>query len=658
MKLAENKKNIILAGPPNSGKTSLFNWLTGFRRQVVNYPGSTAILALGGIQGKYGLPPAAVIDTPGIYSLFPKYSEESAARDCLLKPDIAAVIAVLDASKLESQLPLFFQLKEAGRPLIAALTMWDLIPKNSLDIESLKKSLGAPAVPIKGLLGGGVSELADELRALLSQAEVRQPQKTGPQTAEERLSALQKAYTIEKLRGLRRKSKEIAGRARRAARQSLGQPSPKQDQRLAAAKPPPPENKAEKNLFLSEKFDRFFLRPKTGFALFALIMFSLFSSLFWAAAPFMAAIDSAFSFVIEKAAALAPGSLWLDFAANGLFASFGAVLVFTPQIFILFAGISLLEDTGYLARGAALIDGLFSRIGLSGRAFVPFLSGYACAIPAAIAARQLSSPRERLMTLFAIPFMSCSARLPVYALLLSFLFYGQAAWKPGLALSLIYIGSFALGALAVFALNLMLKKESAPPFLLDLPIYRRPAASKIFQSAYKGTEHYIRKAGPAIFTVAVAIWALTRFPFRPELSASEQIQQSYAGAIGRLAEPFFEAMGLDWRAGVGLIAAFAAREVFVSALALVFNIAEEGGGSMTGSLIEGMQGAVNSQGEMVFTGASAAALIVFFMFSLQCLSTTAIVYKESRSLKFASLQLIILNGLAYAMAVLTYNVLA
>ncbi len=625
------KKQIILTGPPNSGKTSLFNWLTGFKRRAVNYPGSTAALSAGSVQKQYNLP-AEVTDTPGIYSLFPKYEGETAARDCLFSTEgLSAVVAVLDATKLKSQLPFFLQLKEAGFPLAAALSMWDLIPEGSIDLKALEKSLGAPVVPIKGLLGGGVLELAEALRPLLK----RSAAPAGLQTRKAAGDRLQKAFSPARLKSLVEKSRRIAARASAQA-----------------------QNPLPKNLFLSEKLDRFFLHPKIGLVLFALIMFSLFSSLFWLAAPFMTAIDSAFAFVIEKSSALAPQSLWTDFIANGLVASFGAVLVFTPQIFILFIGISLLEDTGYLARSAALADGAFSRIGLSGRAFVPFLSGYACAIPAAIAARQLSSPRERLMTLFAIPFMSCSARLPVYALLLSFLFYGQPAWKPGLALSLIYIGSFALGAAAAACLNLFLKRGKAPPFALDLPLYRRPVWPRIFQGAWRGTSHYVQKAGPAIFSVAVLIWALTHFPFQPELSPAEQIQQSWAGRLGRLTEPFFEAMGVDWRVGAGLIAAFAAREVFVSALALVFNIAEGDGGSMTGSLIEGMQGAVNSHGEPLFTAASVAALIVFFMFSLQCLSTTAIVYKESRSLKFAGFQLLALNAAAYAMAVLTFAALS
>ena len=372
--------------------------------------------------------------------------------------------------------------------------------------------------------------------------------------------------------------------------------------------------------------------------------------------PFMDAIDKIFSFFIEQTSrGLAFYPQIADFVSEGVLASFGSVLVFVPQIFILFIGISLLEDTGYLARAVALMDGPFSKIGLSGRSFVPFLSGYACAIPSILLARNLKSKRERFMTFFSIPFMSCSARLPVYALLLSFLFYGQSAWKPGLALSLIYIASFFLGVATVFFLNLFLKKEEKEVFLLDLPIYRRPVFTKVFQNAGKRTQHYIVKAGPAIFTVALAIWLLSHFPLQPELSPAERIQYSYAGQMGRVVEPLFGAMGLDWRVGVALIAAFAAREVFVSALVLVFSITAVTEETLSQSLLETMKSASHADGSLIFTTASVLGLVVFFMFSLQCLSTTAIVYKESGSLKLAVTQFLTLNILAYFISVLVYQ---
>ena len=612
-------KQIVLVGPPNSGKTTLFNWLTGFKHRVVNYPGSTVLLSLGQVLKKYQLP-VLLTDSPGTYSLFPKSQDEQVTRKFLFKEkSISAIILVLDASKLEIQLPLFFQLKEAGFPLVVALTMWDLLPEKTIYLNKLKNSLGVPVIPINGLLGEGVNDLTKNLKDVISK----------------------KADPIQELKPWDQKKLE---NSIDQSKQIIKKTFLKQD-------------KSSLNLFASNSFDQFFLHPKKGLLLFACIMFGLFYSIFWFATPFMDLIDTTFSFLINKTnQTFSAYPILSNFLSHGVLASFGAVLVFVPQIFILFLGISLLEDTGYLARAVALMDGPLSKIGLSGRSFIPFLSGYACAIPAVLAARNLSSKREKLMTFFAIPFMTCSARLPVYALLLSFLFYGQSSWKPGLALSVIYAASFLLGMVSVFILNLFLKKESKEPFLLDLPIYRRPVLTKMLQNAKNRTKHYIIKAGPAIFFVALAIWLLSNFPMDASISSSERIQQSYAAQLGQLIEPLFQTMGLDWRVGVALIAAFAAREVFVSALVLVFSITEATK-ETTYSLLETMKSASHLDGSLIFTTASVTALIVFFMFSLQCLSTTALIYKESASLKLALVQLITLNILAYAMAVFVYQIL-
>ena len=618
--LQKDKRHIVLIGPPNSGKTTLFNWLTGFKHRVINYPGSTVLLSIGKLLEKYNLP-AHLTDSPGIYSLFPKSQDEQTTKKSLFEnKNISAVLLVLDASKLEIQLPLFFQLKDAGFSLVIALTMWDILPKNSLNPIELQNSLGIPVIPIKGLIGEGVGKLIEALRPLSKETKAIQ----------------------EPVQWSQKKFNEAFKKSKRIVQNSFAKNK---------------ENLKKENPFYSNKFDKFFLHPKKGLLCFAFIMLGLFYSIFWFAAPFMDAIDSSFSFLIDKTSqSLSAYPYIADFVSQGLLASFGAVLVFVPQIFILFVGISLLEDTGYLARAVALMDGPLSKIGLSGRSFVPFLSGYACAIPSVLSARGLSSQREKLMTFFAIPFMTCSARLPVYALLLSFLFYGQSAWKPGLALSLIYATSFFLGMVAVFLLNLFLKKEDKEPFLLDLPIYRRPVLAKIVQNAGKRTQHYVVKAGPAIFIVALAIWLLINFPAHPELSSFEKIQQSYAGQIGQMIEPVFKTMGLDWRVGVALIAAFAAREVFVSALILVFSMTKAP--EANHSLLETMRNAIHSDGSLIFTTASVTALVIFFMFSLQCLSTTAIIYKESGSLKLALTQLLTLNILAYVMAVLVYQSLS
>ena len=625
---AQNKKQILLAGPPNSGKTTLFNWLTGFKNKTVNYPGSTVLLSIGKLLQKYNLP-SQIIDTPGVYSLFPKSQDEEITVKSLFEKKNPLVILVLDASKLEIQLPLFFQLREAGFPLIIALTMWDLLPQKNLNLDLLEKALNTPITPLKGLTGEGVGDLIEKM-----QKEFDKKSKAFHQIKEWSQSQMDECL---------RKSKSLI-------QSSLTE----QEKKTKSLNQNSLQEIKNKKLFHSERFDKLFLHPKKGLLLFACIMFSLFYSIFWFAAPFMSAIDNVFAFLIDKTSQSLSAYPYLSsLTSQGLIASLGAVLLFVPQVFILFIGISLLEDTGYLARAVALMDGPFSKIGLSGRAFIPFLSGHACAIPSVLAVRGLSSKREKWMSFFAIPFMTCSARLPVYVLLLSFLFYGQSSWKPGLALSLIYVLGFFIGIMAVFLLNLFLKKEDKEVFLLDLPVYRRPLLKKVLQNAAKQTHNYLFKAGPAIFTAAFVIWLLSSLPLQPDLSLGEQIKQSYAGQIGRMIEPLFQNMGLDWRVGLALIAAFAAREVFVSVLILVFSLTETTGA--TESLLEAMKLANHTDGTPIFTVASVIALIVFFMFSLQCLSTTAIVYKESGSFKLASLQLISLNILAYIMAVATYQ---
>ena len=606
------KKQIILIGPPNSGKTSVFNWLTGFKKSTFNYPGSTVLLSHGKLLPKYNLE-AKVTDSPGIYSLTPGSEDEKASISLIEKRKKEAhVVLVLDASKLEVGLPLFFKLKEENYDLSLILTMPDLV---SLDISSLEKELGTVVSPINGLTGKGVFEFLENLQKRKDPVLKEGKKETWNESRLDQIGNLSKKIT-EKV--------------------SL-------------------KSKDNPNFFLSKRWDQFFLHPRLGFVFFITIMFGLFSSIFWLATPFMDLIDQGFSYLISWTSnALSPWPYVADFVSQGIVASFGSVLIFTPQIFILFVGISLLQDTGYLARAVTLLDGPLSKIGLSGRSFVPFLMGYACAIPAILLARNLKSKKERNMVFFTVPLMSCSARLPVYTLLLSFLFYKQASWKPALALGIIYLGSLCLGLLSVVILNLFLKKEKRESFLIDLPLYRRPSFSKVIGSAFDKTRHYVEKAGPAIFVVALSIWTLCQFPLNPELSEAERLRQSYAGRIGSFIEPIFSLMGVDWRVGTCLIAAFAAREVFVSALILLFLATSEGS---VDSLLSTMKGALNSSGELIFTLPSVMALVCFFMIALQCLATTAIVYKESRSLKLALTQLVLFNVIAYALAVLVYQVL-
>jgi ferrous iron transport protein B len=288
---------------------------------------------------------------------------------------------------------------------------------------------------------------------------------------------------------------------------------------------------------------------------------------------------------------------------------------------------------------------------MSGRSFVPILSGYACAVPAIIATRNISSARDRWITSFVIPLMTCSARLPVYAILLAFLFHGEASWKAGFSLAVLYLASLVVGGIAAAVVNRFLPKKDVSFFMMELPIYRRPRFRVLVRQAFTRTMSYVKRAGPPIFIFAVLIWVGTTFPHYQETNAQQKLEQSYAGQLGKVIEPVVSPMGVDWRVGVGLISAFAAREVFVSSLAVVFNITDENADSQQASLLTQMGTAVNSVGEKVFTVSSVIGILIFFMIALQCMSTVAVQFRESGSFNFAMGQLIAFNLIAYALTV-------
>jgi ferrous iron transport protein B len=326
-------------------------------------------------------------------------------------------------------------------------------------------------------------------------------------------------------------------------------------------------------------------------------------------------------------------------------------MIFVPQIFILFVGFTLLEDTGYLARAATVVDRPLHKLGLSGRAFVPILSGFACAVPAVMASRNIRSPRERWITVFVIPFMTCSARLPVYALLLTFLYFGANSWKAGVAMTALYGGGVLLGALAAAVLNRILRAESHSHFLMELPIYRWPKLGFTLRLSLRRTRAYIKKAGPTIFFFVLLLWVGTHFPYHSDATPAEQLQSSVIGQVGQAIEPVFQPMGLDWRAGLGMMSAFVAREVFVSSMAVIFSITEVDKASLQQPLLEKMRTAQMPDGSPLFTLSSVVGLIIYFMIALQCLSTTGVTLREMGSWKYALTQLITLNVLAYVVAV-------
>lgn len=621
--------NVLLVGSPNSGKTTLFNRLTGLRAKTVNYPGSTVDLLVG----TWG--DVQLFDTPGVYSLYPRSPDEEITMSALKTKEPHAVVAVIDATQLSRQLAIALQLKELFRPekpgpasVVVAITMLDLLEREgeTLDLFKLSSELGLPVIATTS------QSTIEDLRHAIEKEKAVSP----------RSSRILQSSSIADLR----EAKRI---------KDLVVTSPKRTAEAAALLGP---------RALTRQIDRTALHPVLGPLLFLTIMTTLFTLIYWLAQPLMNLVDQTFSGlsdILTHQPWVDPRNLFVRLVSDGLIAGIGAVLVFVPQIFILFCGLVFLEDSGYLARAATIVDRPLKAIGLGGRSFVPLLSGFACAVPAMMAARTVNSRRERMLTLFVLPLMSCSARLPVYALLLGFVFGGQSI-AAGFALAALYIGSIISGVIAASVLGRMAEKrglfgKEKSFLLLELPLYRRPHLLLVLKQAFLRTKSYVKRTGPVILLLSVVIWLGTNFPHYDIEDQTARLEESYAGQLGRVLSPVFEPMGGDWRTGLGLMSAFAAREVFVSTMAVIFHVTEPSAGkgqsdeTLQTGLLEQMHAAKAPNGRPLFTISSVLGLMLFFMIALQCLATFAVAIRESNSTRFAVTQLVIFNVAAYILTV-------
>lgn len=599
-----------LVGQPNSGKTTLYNWLTGSQYKTVNYPGSTIEYSIGPINPKLGSD-KTFVDTPGTYSLIARSPDEVVTAKVLYENEEtknAHCLLVIDGLQIDRQLTLAVQMKEAGFKFSVVFTMLDLLKAQNKEInfEKLSKLLDVSIFLFNGQTGEGLEAIIAEIG-----------RKSGQESQHKKLN-----WTYLDFQRAKLKVNEILS--------SVTGQAPTRDV-----------------YSWTKKVDRVLLSGY-GYVYFLIIMTLIFASLFWFSAPFSDLIESGFGFVSSQIEARFPDSFFALFLSQGLVASFAAILVFVPQIFLLFVGLGFLESSGYLPRAAALIDHPLQKMGLGGRSFVPILSGFACAVPALMATRNISSKRDRLITSFIIPMMSCSARLPVYGLLLSFLF-PENAFLIGLMLAALYFLALLFGAMASFVLSKILKPSKDQFFMMELPLYRRPRMRVIFKQALLKTQSYVVRAGPIILVIAILLWLGTQFP---RVNAqTPTLEESYAGQLGHTMEPIFKPMGVDWRVGVGLISAFAAREVFVSTMAVTFKVTSEEDQQQI-DLLHIMNKATFADGKPIFTIGSVLGLIFFFMIALQCMSTVAIQARESGSHLFAWSQVVILNVVAYVGAVL------
>jgi len=579
-----------------------------------------------------------VIDTPGTYSMDALGPDEELTVKVLRETCERGnfhILYVIDGTRISQGYNLFQQLRTARVPFSLAITMTDILQREGkqIDVEIISKELGVPVFKVDGRLGGGVHEIISQSFSWAkNQVPVKFTDLAGAQS--------QNFQTLDR------------DQWRTIFRKGIVEPQKSQSDRPSTART------------RTEKLDRWLLHPIAGWIFFVGVMVSLFASIFWLAKPLMDLIDNSFGGLSEGIISTFGSNVVTHLLADGVVAGAGAILVFVPQIAILFIVLTLFEDSGYLARAATLIDRPMQAIGLTGRSFVPLLSGYACAIPAMMSARAVGGVRARLLTLFVIPLMSCSARIPVYATLLSLLFYDQPL-KAGLFLTGIYLMSLVVAGLVSVLVARWLGPDRSSVFLLDLPLYRRPHLRSVFNIAFSRTRSYIRRAGPMILFLSLIIWTTTNFPNFNAKDPAERLQTSYAAQIGHWMEPALAPMGADWRIGVGLVSAFAAREVFVSALAIVFHDAptEMASGDKpvaipddSASLLKNLQLARRSDGSELFNTGTVLALIVFFMIALQCLSTVTVSRTEYGSWKWPLVQLVGFNLLAYVFAVFVYKV--
>lgn len=611
---------IALAGPPNCGKTSLFNALTGSRQKVANYPGVTVERKEGWTLADDGSK-LCVLDLPGAYSLEARTPDEEITRDVLLgrlasetPPD--TILAVADATNLERNLNLVLELKGLGRPVVLALNMMDLADSRGirLDLDILSRELGVPVIPTVATQKRGLKPLIDELKrkSALARATPGKAPTWEPGTTDR----------------VRARFAEI-DRVLKLATLNHGKPH-----------------------LWTERLDRILVHKIVGPIILVSILALIFEAVFtWAKAPadgIEAAIAAAGAWVTKLLGEGPLNSLLVD----GILAGMGSVLVFIPQILLLYAFILALEDTGYMARAAFLMDRIMGGVGLHGRAFIPLLSSFACAIPGIMATRTIENRRDRLITILVAPLMTCSARLPVYTLLISAFIPNRTVFGifglQGLVMLSLYIIGTLLALIVAMVLKRTVLKGATPPLLLELPSYKLPSLRSLALGLWERARLFLRRVGTVILTISILLWFLSSYPKPPEGATGPAIEYSAAGKIGKFIAPAVAPIGFNWQIGVALVPGFAAREVMVSALGTVYAVEAKDA--------EATENALKTRLPALWSLATALSLLAWYIVAPQCLSTFAVTRRETNSWKWAWVMMIYLTALAYLASLVTYNV--
>jgi ferrous iron transport protein B len=611
--------HLALVGTPNSGKTSLFNALTGSRQKVANYPGVTVERKEGSFVTPLGRQ-VSVVDLPGTYSLRGRSPDEEITRDIVLGrttgealPDL--VLCVADSTNLRLTIRLALELKRTGRPLMLVLNMFDIATRRgvSVDVAQLSEALGIPVVTSIAVRKGGTADLlrrTDEIAAQAASIPLRQN--------------LWQPLTVAELRATQREADRIIAA-------TIGLPS-RPDTWTA-------------------RIDAVVLHPVAGLALLALILFVMFQAVFAWAQPLMELLSDSFTALGQLVHDTLPAGLLQSFLQNGVISGVGTVIVFLPQIIIIFLFILMLEDFGYMARAAFLMDRVMGGAGLHGRAFIPLLSSFACAIPGIMATRVIDNRRDRLTTILIAPLMTCSARIPVYTLIISAFIPDQQVWGWVNLRGLVMFGLYTAGIASALGVSFLIKffmwRDYAPaPFMLELPDYKMPRARSILIGVYTRAKMFLQRAGTTIFSMMVLIWFLASFPLAPAGAQDPAINYSFAAMIGKTLEPLLAPLGFNWQIAVALIPGMAAREVAVAALGTVY-------------AIEGGKEAAEQIGQMLaakWSLATALSLLVWYIFAPQCASTLAVIRRETGSWKWMAITFSYMFALGYAASLATYNI--
>ena len=696
--------NIALVGNPNSGKSSLFNALTGLNQQVGNFPGVTVDKKTGQCQISENLT-ATLIDLPGTYSLYPKRSDEWVAYKVLLqqdediKPDM--VLLVADASNLKRNLLFCSQIIDLKIPVVMALSMTDLAKNKGteIDISGLERELGVQVVNINPRKNKGIPALkkvieqtfisnfisprefidnaslaekpVDELKSLLPGISdytalhylINHSHFKLEEGLQKKILAIEEGSGFNPTKSQAEEIMQRYSRIKYIMNQTVVEADPLQ------------------RTIFTEKLDNILLHRKWGYLILLAVLFLLFQSVYWIAQFPMDAIEWSFSKLSGTLGDILPAAWWSDLLINGVVAGLSGIIIFIPQIMILFGLITLLEDTGYMARISFLTDKLMRSVGLNGKSVMPMISGLACAVPAIMSARNIENRKERLLTIMVTPLMSCSARLPVYTILIALvvpskLYFGFLSVQ-GLVMMALYLLGTIMALLVSFVMRWFIDIKERSFFILELPVYRSPRWKNALTTMVEKAKIFVFQAGKIIMVISLLLWVLSSYgpPTKmaavstryekliqtnpnqqKELSKKRQmelLENSFAGILGKAIEPAIRPLGYDWKIGIALITSFAAREVFVGTMATLYSVGDDADEN-NNTLRQKMSAAVKADGTKVYNLASGLSLMVFYMLAMQCMSTLAIVKRETRSWKWPVIQLVYMTALAYLLSWLTY----